>query len=97
MLNQQDVPVFWDGGFWYAVPTEEPKPDHVRPAAFPPRWTGTYGAIGGTFYALIRSPDLWLQAPVVPVTQEQILTAAKAQGYCDPTIPGKRWQRIGGL
>jgi hypothetical protein len=95
-VNEQDVPVYWDGGYWYIVPCEFPKPNHRRPAAVPAQWTATYGIVGGVDYALIRTPDLWLNAPAVPVTQDEVLAAAKSQEQMPTDLIGKPGMRIGG-
>lgn len=96
-MNEQDVPVFWDGGYWYIVPCEFPRPNHRRPAVSPARWSATYGVIDGVDYALLRSPDIWLQAPAVPVTQEQVIAAAANDGYLPAGFNEKPGMRHGGL
>lgn len=94
-MNEQDTPVFWDGGYWYVVPCEFPKPGHRRPASAPAEWTATYGVVDGADYALLRCPDPWLGAPTVSVTQEQVLAAAKADGFLPTDLLGKPGMRIG--
>jgi hypothetical protein len=93
LLPEKPVPQFWDSGYWYVVPCEEFKPNHYRAIAVVP-WTGVYGFVGGVPYALIRSPDIWLNPPDVAVLAEEVVTAAKAQGYLPPEFDGKPGMRI---
>jgi hypothetical protein len=94
-VNEQDVPVYWDGGYWYAVPTIETKPNHRKPATAPEKWTAVYGVVGGDFYALLRSPDVWLAAPSVPVSQAEILQAAEQGGFLPAGMTAKPGMRVG--
>jgi len=96
MLNEQPAPIFWDSAYWYVVPCEEFKPNHYRPVAAPKNWSATYGSIGGAFYALVRSPELWLNAPVVDVDESEIIEAAKTGGFHPADLNTKPVMRVGG-
>lgn len=78
MLNQ--VPEFYDGGYWYVVSVKVVRDTKV-PAITPPEWTAVYGQFDGVDYALIRSPQPWASAPAAGVTADQLIPAAVAAGY----------------
>lgn len=96
-LREQLVPDLWDAGYWYVVLCDTTsRPGYRRPATAPPTWTAVYGVVDGVDYALLRSPDLWLAAPEVPVTVDEVMAAAKADGFAPADLVGKPGMRIGG-
>jgi len=97
MLREQPVPDFWDAGYWYVVPCDlTSRPGYRMPAAAPPRWTAVYGVVNGVDYALIRTPDLWLNAPDVVVTVDDVLQAARADGFHPAGLMAKPGMRVNG-
>lgn len=94
-MNEQDVPVFWDGGYWYVVEADTSSQGFAKIPASVPRPCSASGAdISGTFYMLIRCVSPWVGSPKMPVTAEQVLAGAKAQGYKPSDLIGKPGQRV---
>jgi hypothetical protein len=90
-VNEQQAPVFWDGGYWYVVEADVSRPGFRTIPDWVPSpdlRTAHGGTVNGVDYMFVRIPTLWLSAPPVPVTLEQVIEAAKAEGHA-ADVPGK--------
>jgi len=96
MLKEQPAPILWDSGYWYVVLAAINSRGHRVPSSAPPRWCATYGSVDGVDYALIRTPDLWLTAPEVNVTVDDVLQAARSDGFHPAGLMEKPGMRVNG-
>lgn len=95
-MNEQPAPIFWDAAYWYVVPVTTDPRGNRRPATYPERFCAIYGDVDGVTYALVRTPDLWLTAPVVSVNVDDLIAGAQAAGFHPAGVSDKPRMRVRG-
>jgi hypothetical protein len=76
----EQVPEFYDGGYWYAAPVVQDARGNWRPAAdMPAGFCCDYGEIAGVRYAFFRRP-IPCAVPNASVSANQVVSAA---GYTE--------------
>ena len=86
------VPELADGGYWYVVEADTTD-GRSPPESIGDGWCAQYGTVGGTIYAVIRTP-VPRTVPPISVTSADVIAAAVLAGSLP--VAEKFYARVGG-